>query len=423
MKAIQRCLPGLLVFALACQGSSFPDLGSIDRFFEDPVVGDLISQKLEAAYAQPELAEPWIQLGIVFEANDYLPEAIRCYDYALGIDGGSARTWYRLGSAQVATGDHQQAVQAFSAAIEADPDYPPTYWRRGHSLLRLGENERATMDFRRALELDESQFPAILGLARALLDKDTEADAGEAFQLLQPLVQRFPRLRSAHTLLGLAHRRLGNTEAARYHLEMAGDGASSAPSHDKSLVFGRNIRDPWQRELGAARASHRTVIDMAGRAFMAGDYETAITTLEDLRRHRPDDVTLGLNLATTYRQVERNDEAVALLQSLHQRHPQRFQLAMDLAWSLFEADDHEAALAMAQRAAAIDPQAKGPELLQGRIDGTIPEPPAISPPTLIQGTTLLGKPSQDKPSQDKPSQGEPSQDQTSQGKPSQGERR
>ncbi len=392
MKVIQRCLPGLLVVVLACQGSSIPDLGSIDRFFEDPVVGSLISEKLEVAYAQPQQPEPWIQLGIALEANDFLPEAIRCYDHALGIDDSDARAWYRLGSAQAAAGEHRQAVQAFSASIDAEAEYPPSYWRRGHALLRLGENESASLDFHRTLELDASQFPATLGLARVLIDRDTVEDATEAVRLLQPLVQRHPRLRTAHSLLGLAQRRLGNAEAARHHLEAAGAGASSATTRDKSLIFGRNIQDPWQRELGKARASHRMVIDQAGQAFLNGDFESAIATLEDLRRHRPDDVTLGLNLATAYRQAERNGEAVALLQKLHEGHPQRYQLAMDLAWSLFEADDHGAALAIAQRAAEIDPQAQGPELLRGRIDGSIPEPPPAAAPTILQATSVQGDP-------------------------------
>ena len=389
MKAIQRCLPGLLIAVLACGGASVPDLGSIDRFFEDPVVGTLISHKLDAAHAQPQQAEPWIQLGIAFEANDFLPEAIQCYDYALQLGGSTAsdstaRTFYRLGSAQAAAGNHEQARQAFSASIEAEDEYPPTLWRRGHVLLRLGQHREAAADFRRALELDASQFPATLGLARALLDADTVEDAAEARALLEPLVKLYPRLRSAHALLGLACRRLGDTQAARHHLEAAGHNASSAPTRDKSLVFGRNIRDPWQRELGQARASHSTVIDMAGQAFMAGDFERAITTLEDLRRHRPDDVTLGLNLATAYRQAERNDEAIAVLRSLQERHPQRFQLTMDLAWSLFEDGDHDAALAMAQQAEAIDPQHPGPNLLRGRIDGSIPEPPPAPSPVLVQ---------------------------------------
>lgn len=380
MKSIQRGFPGLLIAVLACQVSSTPDFGSMERFQEDVVVGNFISQQLATARENAEAPEPWIRLGMTFEANDFLAEALTSYEHAMQLDGGTtARTWYRLGNTHKAMGNFAAALQSFDASIAADPEYPPTHWRRGQVHLTLGQNDQAATDFQRALELDDSQFPATLGLARIHLQSDDPEGATRAVELMEPLVRQFPRMRPARTLLGLAYRKLERIEEARRHLKAGAAGAASVQTSDKALVFGRYIRDPWQRELKDVRVSHRMVLIKARQAFMQGDLEGAAATLEELRQHRPDDVTLGLNLANVYRQTERVDASIALLQDLLERHPQRFHLAMDLAWSHFEANDEVSALAMARRAAAIDPHHPGPATLEGRINGTIPAPTAQAP--------------------------------------------
>lgn len=380
---LPRCFLALVIACtlLACQEKteSGPTFDDLERYREDAVVGHLIDTQLAGVQQAPDGAESWVQLGIAFEANDFLAEAAISYRHALTLGGNVGRTWYRLGSVLDGLSQNEAAAEAFTESLQLVPDYPPTYWRRGFVYSTLGRNEQAVQDFRQALEQDSNQFPATLGLAQILLRSDDLADAEEVVTLLEPLHQQFPQMRHARTLLGLAYRKVGRLEEAREHLEAGARGASSAPVKNRSLVFSRYVRDPWQREMKDARASYRMVLNAARQSFMGGDLDGAIETLEQLRPHRPDDVTLGLNLASVYRQAQRRQDAIALLQELLERHPQRYHLAMDLAWNLYEDDQQDAALRMAERAAAIDPESTGPDRLRATIEGTLP-PPALQAP-------------------------------------------
>lgn len=399
---LPRCLLATVIASLflACQDQAVPSptFDDLDRYREDTVVGRLIDMRLESVQQAPEAAETWVQLGIAFEANDFLAEATASYRHALTLGGNLGRTWYRLGSTLEGLGETEAAADAFTQSLELVPDYPPTHWRRGFVYSNLGRNELAVVDFREALAQDSNQFPATLGLAQILLRSDDAADAEDVVTLLEPLHRQFPQMRHTRTLLGLAYRKVGRLDEAREHLEAGARGASSAPVKNRSLVFSRYVRDPWQREMKDARASYRMVLNAARQSFMGGDMDGAVETLEQLRPHRPEDVTLGLNLASVYRQAERRQDAISLLQEMLERHPQRYHLAMDLAWNLYEDDQQDAALRMAERAAAIDPEATGPERLRDTIDGILPPPalqaPGAPQPILIpvEGATLQGTP-------------------------------
>lgn len=374
-RRVRRWLPGLLVIISACQGAPPPNFGTLDRFYEDPVVGNFIAQRLDQTTQNRNDPELWIQLGMTFEANDFATEAVQSYSHALQLEGGAtARTWYRLGNVHYALSAIDDAVRAFRESAEANPEYAPTFWRLGQIHLNLGEHSKAATEFSRALEIDDEQFPAKLGLAKIHLQTDDFASAGQAVELVEPIVQRFPSMRQAHTLLGLAYRKLGRLEEARQHLETGVRGTSTNQRTDDTLGFGHHLEDPWQRELKAVKVSHRMVLDMARQSFMNGDLQGAAKTLEDLRQHRPDDVTLGLNLANVYRQSKRSDDAVAVLQDLVTRHPDRFHVTLDLAWSLLQAGNEDKALIMADRAEHIDPHHPGPSQVRARIQGITSEP-------------------------------------------------
>ena len=360
------------LFAFACSPTpELPDYGPKERFAEDPLVGRLLEQRLEAVRQAPADFETWLALGGAFEANDFLPEARATYEAASRLGAEEPRLWYHLANTRVAAGQVEEAIPLFEKTLELAPTYAPTYWRLGLAHLRRGTLEPAAESFQRALDLAPNLFASHLGLARIDLQR---GDPAAAAARLEQVLQVKPGLAAAHHLLGLAYRQLGRSEEARSHLR-AGLPGNDSGDRSPSLAAPSGL-DPWQEELASSRVSHRMLVEVAGQAFAAGDYARAQSTLQTLREHRPDDITLILNLATVYRRIGRRAAALDLLAESLETHPHQVRLALDLATTLLEADDPPKALEAARRAREIAPDAPEPLALEARAHLALEAPEA-----------------------------------------------
>ena len=367
-------LCGLL--AVACsRPPELPDYGPWQRFGEDPLVGRLLEQRLEAVRQAPGDLETWLALGGAFEANDFLPEARATYEAASRLGAEEPRLWYHLANTRIAAGQVEEAIPLFEKALELAPSYAPTHWRLGLAHLRRGKLEPATESFQRALDLAPNLFAAHLGLARIDLQRGEPAAAAAR---LEQVLQVKPGLAAAHHLLGLAYRQLGRSEEARTHLRA---GIPGNPSGErKAALAAPTGLDPWQEELAGSRVSHRMLVEVAGQAFAAGDYAKAQSTLQTLREHRPDDITLILNLATVYRRVGRRAAALDLLAESLEAHPHQVRLALDLSTTHLEAGDPDKSLAAARRARDIAPDAPEPLAHEARAQLAREAPEAAEEP-------------------------------------------
>lgn len=366
-RRIRSSLPLLAFAALAgCpdSGPPPPDLGSFERYNADYVVGLLIETKLGETRTRPGRASSWLGLGMAFEANDFLDEAVACYEHAAALDDRDARIWYRLANTRMSMGDAEQAVELFRAAIERAPKYPPARWRLGYSQLRLGRLDEAESSFREAITIDEDQPLARLGLARVALQR---GDGSEAAAILEALLVRHSRMSYARYLLGTAYRQLGRMKEARRELEASSIGPDpSGPGQRPPAEPQAGRKDPWQDEMEALRVSFRMVLGQARQEFESGNVASAVTILEKLHRERPKDATVNLNLGMLYVETGRAQEAVRLLDAALRANPESFLIVADLAAAQLSAGNAEEALRSAERAIEIDPSAPRAFELRGK---------------------------------------------------------
>ena len=336
------CLAGLLACGGSPEGETVSEPPRPDDTAQlDPMLAAVIEKGLEQLEANPEGAQEWAGLGMIYHANEFFALGRQCYEKALELKPESPRWWYHLARVRHRLGDLPAAFEAMERSIALDDRYAPSLWRRGNWSVDQADVDQAEADFRRAVELAPGDPSARLGLARALLEKEA---AGEAASLLEPVVAAEPDDAYAHLLLGNAYRALGRDDEAAEQLRLGqGD----------QLV--RN--DPWTAEMLMARASFGSQVQVAVQLLNAGQTERATTMLERLREMVPDDARVLTQLGHAYTVQKRHDEAMATLQDALTQHPDNYKVHLELATAFQTQDEPEQALSHVNRALELKPEA------------------------------------------------------------------
>jgi tetratricopeptide (TPR) repeat protein len=108
----------------------------------------------------PQLAAPYIDLGILYRKAGKLEEAERALLSAVQHNAGSAVGWTELGVTQRLRGEFKDAADSYEKAIAADPRFAAAYRNLGVvSDLYLGDPERALGAFERYKELTGEDKP------------------------------------------------------------------------------------------------------------------------------------------------------------------------------------------------------------------------------------------------------------------------
>lgn len=334
-----------------------PTFSDRERLTADPVVGPLVLDRLAAAEAEVSSPEPWRDLGLVFEANGFVPEAIAAYEHAMALDPDDGRTRYHLGVCLGLAGDLESAVSRFGEAAERSPGHAPIYWRRGDAELALGRLEAAAQSYSQALAVAPGSMPARVGQVRVALAR---GEGAAAIERLGPMLASHEGLPILHHLMASALRLEGQLDEVATHAERAGDGQVPV------------WPDVWQAAVDALRQGYPERLRRGERALAEGRLAEALATFEALHTERPDDVVAASNRAAALVTVGRHDEAIGLLEpliatasSLDQG--QRFNAVMNLAAAYFLSGDLERAEPLARQARQLDPGKARPAEMLGSI--------------------------------------------------------
>lgn len=85
----------------------------------------------ELTRRQPQLAGPWLNLGIVYARTGRKPQAIQTLRHGLGLNPNSAPAQNQLGILLRESGELKTAEQAYRAALTAAPDYANAHLNLG----------------------------------------------------------------------------------------------------------------------------------------------------------------------------------------------------------------------------------------------------------------------------------------------------
>jgi len=118
----------------------------------------------------PKSIEAFYALGMFYQDNGFLNEALSSYTNLLLIDSTYKFAHYNMGYIHlVYLKMYKEAIKYFNKAIKFAPDYYEAYYNRGYCFELLGDILNARKDYKKALEIKNNYEMAIEGLNR--LDK------------------------------------------------------------------------------------------------------------------------------------------------------------------------------------------------------------------------------------------------------------
>lgn len=163
------------------------------------------------------------ELGMLYHAYRFLDPARRCYELARERDPDEYR-WVFYGALVEKTAFRYPAAEAlFERALTFRPDDPELLAELGELYLMWARAEDAARYLGRALAIDPRHSKAAVGMARLEM---LEQDWTDIVALLEPVVDRYPRLSSAHKLLAAAYDALGEKEKFQHHQQAGEYGAA-----------------------------------------------------------------------------------------------------------------------------------------------------------------------------------------------------
>lgn len=294
-------LSGALALALLIVGPlPQPDLSRME-----PAVRGQLEQEIAAlkkvvespAAAPAALAEAFGRCGEVYAAYELSAAAVACFENAAARAPQDPRWPYYLGFLAQKRNDLDAARSDFERVLSLRRGDPP-------ALRRLGELELAAG----GLAASRSRFAALLagdpayaaaahyGLGRLDMLRGDAAGARAAVTHFEAVLASQPQASLVYYQLGMAYRRLGQTEQARAHLAAFGEVPVAAP-------------DPLIDELARLNAGTRRHADAGAQALQEGRLQTAVQELRQALETAPRDAKVWSNLGVAQQRL--HDPAAA----------------------------------------------------------------------------------------------------------------
>jgi superkiller protein 3 len=340
-----RALALLVLLAAGCgEAQSVLDWPRLtDETGIDPVLLERI-RTVESACARGEDGS-WLELAMVYDANDLNQLAERTYEACLQLPpekAGASRSVLHFHRARALDdlGRAEDALHAYDSALELEDAYAPARWRRGQLLLDAGRVAEARADFERAVVLEPDSAPAHLGLARVLLVQDRPE---EARATLLAVLAREPNERFVHGLLARALLALGDEQGAERELAL------------EERATGGSGADPLAAEVRKRATGVQIGVLRATEALKADKPGEAIRILRPLYQRVPDDLALlqvfGRSLVT----AGEYDRALEVLARGCRAHPEDGKLELFAGLALKGKGSLAEACVRLERARALNP--------------------------------------------------------------------
>jgi len=122
-------------------------------------------KKTDQSRSRRDSAEKWFQKGLECEQTGAVPEAIKAYESAVGIDPTSAGAWLNLGTIFFNARQFSRAEGHYRRALEADPKYALAHFNIANLYDERGDYELALRHYQEAVRLNPSYADAHYNLA------------------------------------------------------------------------------------------------------------------------------------------------------------------------------------------------------------------------------------------------------------------
>ena len=229
-----------------------------------------------------------------YATSNEWPSAVIHFQSALAASPNRAGLHVELGEVLLRAGKVNQAIREFDEELRRDPGNPHALVRRGEARLLQENVEAALQDWEKAIAIDVEQTERLLGLREAgfgdsALEQLTDATREKIQKLAGDLQDR--NSPAAHLALAFLAEQNGNFSRAATEATLAAstarkdvaDKTCTEADVDLALQHGQFSEVAPCVELAlTSRTSAKLRIRVASALLEAGEYETALRTLEGL---------------------------------------------------------------------------------------------------------------------------------------------
>lgn len=313
---------------------------------------DRFELAIAGASSAAGIGESYGRLGRVYYAYDLVEPARICFLNARDAAPQDHRWHYYLAAVYQDRGDLEHAVLELEATLSLASEDPAALIRLGDVLFELGLLDRAEHAYLRALAADETTAAAVYGLGRI-----TAARGGhvEAVALFERALESQPAATSIHHQLGIAHRALGDLQAARRSFELNTGGKVRFEDPllvevrrlvvSKQVSFEAGVEAARQGRLTEAIAHFRRAADanpkdavvfhnLALAELRNGQRRAALADLERSAALDPDVRDVHLKLGSLKAEDGRLSEAEAHFRRAHEIDPEDLDSQLEWATAL-----------------------------------------------------------------------------------------
>ena len=312
----------------------------------------LIERHVAATNGSPRDARQRATLGLVYEANEMWPEALRSFRNATELDPDEPMWPHHAAIAWLETGDLDGATSWLRDYAARFPTFTPLQDRLGAVLLEAGEIDEAQAAFEAIIAHAPKSAAGYVGYGDARL---RAGDHEAAVVALEKAVRIDPTYKLARYLLGRAYRGVGRMEDAQREMTLG-------------MVAGRNyLTDGWSRHLSKYKTGIGALQERSADFLKAGQPAQAAEILERILVEQPDNADAAVNLGIAYLDMNRLEDAEQVLLKAERLDATRFETYINLAACLLRQKRLSGALQYIDRAVELSPTAAQAHMTRGLI--------------------------------------------------------
>jgi tetratricopeptide (TPR) repeat protein len=171
----------------------------------------------------PTRADVWCDRGNAYRELQQYGKASADFSEAIKLDAKHAPAWYGRGMIHALLHQPEQAIPDLSETIKLNEKYLPAWMNRAGAHCELHQYEQAIADYKEAIRLDDREAHAYGGLAQLLATAADPKyrDPVQALEMAKKGTELAPRVASHWSVLGIAHVRAGEGQAAVTALDRA----------------------------------------------------------------------------------------------------------------------------------------------------------------------------------------------------------
>jgi tetratricopeptide (TPR) repeat protein len=118
-----------------------------------------IESMQRAIEIDPELSNAYTTLGVIYDSQDLLVNAVEYHRKAIAIDPDHFIAYNNLGHAYDRLGLIRAAMANYQKAVDINPDFAPAYDNLGTDYLNTGDLEQGIKMIQKALNLSSTSDP------------------------------------------------------------------------------------------------------------------------------------------------------------------------------------------------------------------------------------------------------------------------